>query len=403
MAKVTPVLWKQKINQKGEHPIYVRIEADGRRQYFSLRIWIKPSRWNPKAHAVRKGHRRADEYNEVIRQNTDKVEDEIYRRRAAGERVTTDALKAVLVQAPAEGSDFLAYGDAHAERLRRLGQIGTHKRYATILRKLRGFTGDSFPFERLTPKFLEDYQLYMTEKHGNSKSTAMSNFKAIKALVNKAIREGKMSRDDDPFINFSLSAPQAEKKKLSFDEIEALSKLELKVDSPLWHARNCFLFSFFCAGVRFGDMCLLRHENVRGGRIQYRMAKTGTPKDIGLVPAAAAILKHYNGPPKARVFPLFDGYDLSTPEKLYRAIRSQNGIMNRRLKEMAKMAGIYEGISFHVSRHSFADLARKEGWDIYKISKALGHKDLKVTEHYLQGFDTESIDEEMGKLFGDES
>ncbi|TDI71503.1 MAG: hypothetical protein E2O85_02005, partial [Bacteroidetes bacterium] len=72
MAKVTPVLWKQKINKKGEHPIYVRIEAGGRRQYFSLRIWVKPSRWNPKSHSVRKGHRRADEYNEVIRQNIDK-------------------------------------------------------------------------------------------------------------------------------------------------------------------------------------------------------------------------------------------------------------------------------------------------------------------------------------------
>ena len=149
-------------------------------------------------------------------------------------------------------------------------------------------------------------------------------------------------------------------------------------------------------------MCLLRVENVRGGRLRYRMSKTGAQKDIAIVPAAAAILKHYDvdgRPPTARVFPVFDGYNLSTPDHIYRATRSRNAIVNRNLKEMAKMAGIYEGISFHLARHTWSDYARREGWDVYKISKALGHTDLKTTEHYLKGFDTESIDEEMGRLF----
>jgi len=56
-------------------------------------------------------------------------------------------------------------------------------------------------------------------------------------------------------------------------------------------------------------------------------------------------------------------------------------------------------LTFHQSRHSWADYARREGWDVYKISKALGHTDLKATEHYLKNLDTEFIDDAMEGLF----
>ncbi len=52
-----------------------------------------------------------------------------------------------------------------------------------------------------------------------------------------------------------------------------------------------------------------------------------------------------------------------------------------------------------MSRHSFADYARKRGMSIYDISKALGHKNLQVTERYLKEFDEESVDKAMGALF----
>lgn len=71
------------------------------------------------------------------------------------------------------------------------------------------------------------------------------------------------------------------------------------------------------------------------------------------------------------------------------------------LKKIAALAGVPLRLSFHMSRHSFADYGRKRGMSIYDISKALGHKNLQVTEWYLKEFDEESVAKEMGKKIDD--
>ncbi len=63
------------------------------------------------------------------------------------------------------------------------------------------------------------------------------------------------------------------------------------------------------------------------------------------------------------------------------------------------MADLQINLSFHVARHSFADFARRQGMDLYSISKALGHANLKVTETYLESFDHETVDKAMDDLF----
>lgn len=56
-------------------------------------------------------------------------------------------------------------------------------------------------------------------------------------------------------------------------------------------------------------------------------------------------------------------------------------------------------LSFHVARHSFANIARQKKANVYDISKALGHTSLKITETYLSKFDTTSQDETMKQVF----
>ena len=61
-----------------------------------------------------------------------------------------------------------------------------------------------------------------------------------------------------------------------------------------------------------------------------------------------------------------------------------------------------DNLSFHVSRHTFADIARKKigkSFGIYEISKMLGHSSIKVTENYLNSFDQDSVDEAMNSIF----
>jgi hypothetical protein len=38
----------------------------------------------------------------------------------------------------------------------------------------------------------------------------------------------------------------------------AIERVELHSGSSAWHARNAFVFAFYCAGMRFKDVCILR-------------------------------------------------------------------------------------------------------------------------------------------------
>ena len=59
-------------------------------------------------------------------------------------------------------------------------------------------------------------------------------------------------------------------------------------------------------------------------------------------------------------------------------------VLNKKLKELAVMAGIKKHLTFHSSRHTFATLLVMDGVSIYKIQKFLGHKSVNMTERYLK-------------------
>ena len=133
-------------------------------------------------------------------------------------------------------------------------------------------------------------------------------------------------------------------------------------------------------------------------RVRYRMGKTQKTNDVLLVPQALAILEPYldraapasgDGDDEAEADPyLFDAldrYDTTTPEGLHKALSSRNAYANKLLREIAERAEIDAKVSFHVARHSFADLARKGGWSVYDVSRALRHSSLSITDGYLAG------------------
>ena len=207
--------------------------------------------------------------------------------------------------------------------------------------------------------------------------------------------------------------------------------------SALWHIRNYFLFSFYNAGIRFSDMCRLTWGNLVDGRLMYKMQKTGGKKSIKQQEPMYRILFQYVDRPGSYlmfaqwepqeayyvrqadnpveifeatvreyasshkndlIFPLLDKH-YDDPAEIRKKIGSKNARVNLKLKDLAKEAGIDASVSFHVSRHSFANHANKKDLELYQISKALAHSDLKTTQQYLDDFDEEKLDEGMEGLY----
>jgi len=63
------------------------------------------------------------------------------------------------------------------------------------------------------------------------------------------------------------------------------------------------------------------------------------------------------------------------------------GGVDQILYELADRAGVdREHVSAHKFRHSFAVTYRKNGGDVYKLSRLLGHASVTITERYLRAF-----------------
>jgi site-specific recombinase XerD len=75
-----------------------------------------------------------------------------------------------------------------------------------------------------------------------------------------------------------------------------------------------------------------------------------------------------------------------------------NQKMNSYLKEIADLCGIRKKLTFHIARHTFATtVTLTNGVPIETVSKMLGHKSLKQTQHYAKIVDLK-ISEDMKLL-----
>jgi site-specific recombinase XerD len=75
-----------------------------------------------------------------------------------------------------------------------------------------------------------------------------------------------------------------------------------------------------------------------------------------------------------------------------------NQKMNAYLKEIAGVCEIEKELTFHIARHTFATtITLTNGVPIESVSKMLGHKNLRTTQHYAKVLD-KKVSEDMQVL-----
>ena len=75
-----------------------------------------------------------------------------------------------------------------------------------------------------------------------------------------------------------------------------------------------------------------------------------------------------------------------------------NQKMNAYLKEIADLCDINKELTYHIARHTFATtITLSNGVPIESVSKMLGHKNIKTTQHYAKILD-KKVSEDMSAL-----
>lgn len=191
---------------------------------------------------------------------------------------------------------------------------------------------------------------------------------------------------------YHLPLPEFKYFQLNKEEMRVFSQDEQKhLVDYLKNDMDTYKFGILVAlytGVRVGELCALRWEDVEPGRIIVRRTMQRLKKENE--PGTEIIV----GPPKTkkskRIIPL-----LSSLENLIIQYRKDHAnqvyllsntfaplveprIMQYKFKRYMKDLQI-EGASFHTLRHSFATRAIEAGVDIKALSEILGHANVLTT------------------------
>lgn len=153
-------------------------------------------------------------------------------------------------------------------------------------------------------------------------------------------------------------------------------------------SRDIFLFSYCARGMAFVDIAFLRRDDICGDWFSYVRRKTGQRLTVRIEPPMAAIINRYKNEAGEYVFPIIsaDGQDA------YRQYQTALGYHNRKLKQLAEIAGISEKLSTYTARHSWATAARRHNVPLSIISAGLGHSSERTTLIYLDSVENVALD-----------
>jgi site-specific recombinase XerD len=372
--------------------IYLRITVDGiSKELSTKRLW-EPSRWNPKAAKATGSKEDSKELNAYL----DTLRNMVYEaRRTLLERnkpVTAAAIKDLLGgKREADRTVLQVFRQHNEQMLALVGKEfapGTMERYRTALEHTRSYIQYNYGKEDvalsfLSYSFITDYAFWLKSVRNCGHNTAMKYLSNFKKIVLHCVRNGWLTTD--PFCNFKMGKKEVVRTALSEAELKVIQEKTF-VSERLNHIRDIFLFSCY-TGLAYIDVKQLKRKDVIVGVdgeqwIATKRQKTDSPTKVPLLPVALAIVHRYSTHPqcevKGTILPVLS-----------------NQKMNAYLKEIADVCTINKTLTFHIARHTFATtVTLSNGVPIETVSKMLGHKSIKQTQHYAKIVD-KKISEDM--------
>jgi integrase len=242
--------------------------------------------------------------------------------------------------------------------------------------------------------FFTDFKNWLfAEPRRHSTNYAAKVVDTLKQFMREAQRRDYHSKTD--YQNFSIKKEKTTKIALSFDELEALYRLDLSGNNRLEKVRDLFLIGAY-TGLRFSDFTRIRPEHIEeqgNGEtiLTITTQKTGQTVSIPLFPIPFALLRKYD----------------------YHPPRISNQKMNDYLKELGQLAGMtgkmivsntaggkrseqvlekWEKLTTHVARRSFATNFYRAGIPAVVLMKITGHATEQQFMQYI------SIDGKMNAL-----
>lgn len=398
-TSIKAVLYTSKRLANGEHPVMLRVIKDRKVKYISTGFNCTIEMWDKENNQPKKKHPLYKEAKILIGNKTLEAEKLVLVLENENKNLSAYEIKGKLKKEKVNNNYVFKYFDVVINRLKATGQIKNSKVYKDTKINLEHFTKNKdFHFSDIDLEFLNKFEEHL-KRNNKGANTIFIYFRTFRALINKAIQEEVCSEKYYPFKKFSLSKYakiKTEKRAISKDDINKIKNLDVNKYPHLIEAKNVFMFSFYCRGINFIDLALLKWKDIKNNRLIYTRQKTKELFSIEIMQPVHEILEYYKPftykNSDSYIFPIFNETH-NTASTLFNRREKMMRKINKELKEIALIQGIEAELTTYVARHSYATILKKSGIPTSIISEALGHDSEKTTKVYLESFENNVLDD----------
>lgn len=387
----------------GTQSIKLRLTINRKSIEWSMGYSIPPQHWNDKTQSVKSSCKEVGNItrlNNLLQKEKSKAIEKIISLNDNGE-LNTLSLKDIKKQILNKHEDtyLIEFCNEVMDEMIQAGKVGNARVYMTMRNSVKTFLQEKdIPFRQLTYKWLKKYEAWYLGR-GNSVNGLSVNLRTLRALLNRAIKQGMASKENYPFDSYSIKHEKPKKRAIKKEGIVKLKEFNPTTDRQK-RAKDYFFISFYLMGASFIDLAFLKVSDIHDGRIEYRRRKTGQLHSIKITEPLNVILKKYlkNKQSDRFILNVIKSMDV---QKQYIEVRDELRRYNRTLKEIGLLCKIDSNLTSYVARHSFASLANSKNVPLTVISQALGHDNPKTTEVYLSAFNDDTMDEYNDLIIGD--
>ena len=392
-TKITILFYvkRAKSTSDGLFPIYLRVTVDGQRIEQSTKRYVDPIKWSTEQGKMKGNSEEAralNTYLDILKAKVYDIQKEIIHD---GQEANFENIRNKMLGIETRNRMLVPIFEDHNKKVEALLNEefapGTLERYKTSLKHTVDFLQwkykvSDIDITKIDHSFVTEYEFYLRSVKKCANNTAVKYIKNFGKIIRICIANGWI--DKNPFVNYKTKVKEVERVFLVEEELQTMADKEFQIER-LNQVKDIFLFSCF-TGLAYIDVKKLTKNNINIGIdgerwIFTNRQKTDTKSNIPLLPMAEEIIAKYKDHPQC----INEG-------KLLPVLSNQK--MNGYLKEVADLCGIQKELTFHIARHTFATtVTLTNGVPIESVSKMLGHKNLRTTQHYAKILDRKVSDD----------
>lgn len=374
------------VTKSGKTRIEFLIYFEGKQYRVPTGQSIEPKFWIQESELVDKKSDDAININSYLSEKKQELEKYKRKKEVLEEKVLLEEMKRILKGLPLEEtkdtdnksrypSISKAFDDYVKFKKMKPGSQNNHRITKNVLVDFSKMKyRKELTIDKIDYNFIVQFVKYLREDRAipNQQNTIAKRLKLLKTAIRFSTRIGKYNIED-PFLNYPIEHGKHKEIALSKEEYHDLKKAKLSNSAckSLKLTKNIFIFCCETA-LRFSDAMDLSWEHIdkKMSSLEKLQVKTNQSVFVPISNQAKALLILYKNQYQDAQNHVFPRIDIQ--------------VMNRYLKELAKITGIDKNLTSHVARHTFGSILGASGKvSAFMICDLMGHSDIGMSQRYV--------------------